>query len=129
MADKENEACPRSRASRKRPSESGLGNQVVKKRAVLGELTNISSDASDLGQSSISEKDRKFTPEPASKKVVGPGVNFELVVSPGSDAPRKSECTPSIYQHLHSMEVCNLLALKYLVIYLAAISSRSWRSQ
>lgn len=104
MAGGENQVPTRNRASRKRLNQSVEGNPMIKKRVVLGELTNISSNVSELTQNSCIGKTRKLKPEPVSKKT-GNEVNLELVVSPGSDEPQKYGYAPSIFQHLHSLEV------------------------
>ncbi|KAI3445924.1 hypothetical protein Pfo_002589 [Paulownia fortunei] len=104
MAGRENQVPTRNRPSCKRPNQSAEGNPMMKKRVVLGELTNISSNVSGLTQNSVLGKIRKLEPEPVSKKT-GNEVNFELVVSPGSDEPQKFGYAPSIFQHLHSLEV------------------------
>ncbi|KAK4401712.1 putative cyclin-A3-1 [Sesamum angolense] len=105
MASKENQ--PRANGPpRKRPSECAEGTPVVKKRVVLGEVTNTSSTASGLSQLSGIGKTQKPKPKPKPLlKKTGNEVNLELLLSPGSDEPQKLGCASSIYQHLHSLEV------------------------
>ncbi|KAK6159254.1 hypothetical protein DH2020_006568 [Rehmannia glutinosa] len=104
MAGVENQVPTKNRASRKRPNQSAEGNPMMKKRVVLGELTNISPNVSGLTQNSGMEKTRREKPKPVSDKI-GNKTNFDLVVSRGSDEPQKIGYASSIFQHLHSLEV------------------------
>ncbi|KAK4491136.1 hypothetical protein RD792_001860 [Penstemon davidsonii] len=102
MADRENQ---RKRVSRKRPNESSTEETpMMKKRVVLGDITNSSSNESDSTTHLGPGKIRKPKPKPNSKNSRNE-VNVEVLVSPGSDKPQKYGSAPLIYQHLHSLEV------------------------
>ncbi|GFP88604.1 putative cyclin-a3-1 [Phtheirospermum japonicum] len=103
MADGENQIPTEIKAPRKRPIQSAEGYPAIKKRVVLRELTNISSDVSGRAQNPGMGKTRKRKPEPVSEKTRNE-TNIELVVSSGSDEPQNIGYASSIFQHLHSLE-------------------------
>lgn len=117
MADQENSVPTptRTRASKKRLKESVEGLSVSKKRVVLGELTNISSDAAGLVLKSapskslkpvfVSEREQKFGVLVAKKASTEIDVNVDLHVSPETDESEKYGHAPLMYRHLHSLEV------------------------
>lgn len=123
MADQEN-LIPtpiRTRASKKRLNESVEGISVSKKRVVLGELTNISSDAAGLALKSAPSKSPKpvLVPEPEQKIGVlvdkktstEIDVNVDFHVSPETDESEKYRHAPLMFRHLHSLEVIFFLFL------------------
>ncbi|KAL6525947.1 hypothetical protein OROHE_015471 [Orobanche hederae] len=103
-SDRENRIPTKIKTHRKRPNQSSEGNPAIKKRVVLGELTNISIDVLGRTQNSGMAKTRKRKPESVLEKAGNWG-QLELVVSPGFDEPQKVGYASSIYQHLHSLEV------------------------
>lgn len=112
MEGGENQIQTRSRASRKRPNQSAEEeNPMTKKRVVLGEITNISSNVTESKNSSEA-KIRKLKPESDLDKT-GNEANQEVAVSPGSgsDEPRRYGFAPSMLQYLRSVEVLYYLLL------------------
>lgn len=109
MAGGDNQIPTRNKASRKRPNQAADENPVMKKRAVLGEITNISSNVYGSTPNSCVGKSRRPKPESISNKP-GNEVCHELAVSPGSDESQKYGYTPSMLQYLRSLEVfCRFL--------------------
>ncbi|XP_057788189.1 cyclin-A3-1-like [Salvia miltiorrhiza] len=104
MAGEENQIQTRSKASRKRRSQAAEGNPMTKKRVVLGEITNVSSNVSGSNKTSSEGKALKLKPESVLDKS-GNEVNHEIAVSQGSDEPQKYGCAPSMLQYLRSLEV------------------------
>ncbi|KAG6408963.1 hypothetical protein SASPL_131991 [Salvia splendens] len=107
MEGGENQIQRRSRVSRKRPNQSAEeDNPMTKKRVVLGEITNISSNVTESNQNLSEAKIRKLKPESDLDKT-GNEVNQEVAVSPGSgsDEPRRYGFAPSMLQYLRSVEV------------------------
>ncbi|KAG6406628.1 hypothetical protein SASPL_134234 [Salvia splendens] len=107
MEGGENQIQTRSRASRKRPNQAAEEeNPMTKKRVVLGEITNISSNVTESNQNSSEAKIRKLKPESDLDKT-GNEANQEVAVSPGSgsDEPRRYGFAPSMLQYLRSVEV------------------------
>ncbi|CAI9769980.1 unnamed protein product [Fraxinus pennsylvanica] len=115
MDDKENRITTGRRASKKRLNESVEGISMSKKRVVLGELTNTSSNATGLTIKSGSGKSRKpiFVPEPQEKvgELVDETVNTSIDVNvdfhviPETDESQKIGLAHIMYRHLHSLEV------------------------
>ncbi|XP_051136235.1 putative cyclin-A3-1 [Andrographis paniculata] len=99
MAYKENQECPRCRASFKRPAESEKGDRMLKKRTVLGELTNNAFDVSNFSQSSIVGKSRKLETEQSWISAESENSLDLVEETPIFQYP------PSIYLHLRSLEV------------------------
>ncbi|KAL2477313.1 putative cyclin-A3-1 [Forsythia ovata] len=121
MDDQENRIPTRRRAPKKRLNESVEGLSISKKRVVLGELTNISSNAAGLTLKSDPDKSRKPVPEPKAelKKTTAEEKDSVLVdetanteidvvdfhVGPEDDESQKYGHAPLMYRHLHSLEV------------------------
>lgn len=115
MDDQENRITTGRRASKKRLNESGEGISMSKKRVVLGEITNTSSNAAGLTIKSGSSKSRKprFVPEPQEKVgelvdetvniVIDGNVDFHVI--PETDESQKFGLAPIMYRHIHSLEV------------------------
>ncbi|KAH6773122.1 hypothetical protein C2S52_004037 [Perilla frutescens var. hirtella] len=106
MAGRENQLPTRNKSSRKRPIQSvdGNPNPMAKKRVVMGEITNLSSNVSGSTQDSCIGKTRKPKPDSVSDKS-GNEVNHQLAVSPGSDEQEQYGYAPSMLQYLRSLEV------------------------
>lgn len=104
MAGGENQIPTRNKASRKRPNQAADENPVMKKRAVFGEITNISSNVYGSTPNSCVGKSRRPKPESISDKP-GNEVCHELAVSPGSYESQKYGYAPSMLQYLRSLEV------------------------
>lgn len=114
MAGGENQIPIRNKASRKRPNQGADENSMTKKRAVLGEITNISSNALESTPNSCVVKSRRPKPESILDKP-GNEVSHELAVSPGSDESQKHGYAPSMLQYLRSLEVfCPFFYVKFL---------------
>lgn len=108
MAETQN---PIKASSRKRPNDSVLaGPSVTKKRAVLGDITNISSRVSGLDV--ISPKLKAG----AASENEPVDVMVEDFVSPGSGDKSKFGYAPLIYQHLHSLEVCKAVLISHFIV-------------
>lgn len=112
MAGGENKISTRNKASHKRPNQAVEGNPATKKRAVLVEITNISSNVHESTQKSRVEKARKPKPESDLDKP-GNEVSHVLAGSPGSDELQKYGYAPSMFQYLRSLEVFSRFYVKF----------------